>query len=210
MYTLTCEVFIQISAYEDRRTTWHDWRHQQLCHCQCCSGRWQDGRDGHCYNIRLDVLSGRACVCVVINAFHHLRLSSSHKGSVFVKERSDSQEEAIRLLKDNWSLLATDLAPRILPSGLSPYRQWYLYNKIREFWPDQCKDHTCPKPCELGPPSGSLPTTLYKLHCRYRIATRYAANHLCNYVVRTYMDKTGSKLKLPVFEKLILGNGRLV
>ena len=97
--------------------------------------------------------------CVGIKALHHLRFSSSHKGYVFARERSNSQEEAIIILKDNWSPLATDLPPHILPSGCSPSRQWYPYNKIREFCPDQCKDHTCPKPYELEPPSGSLPTT---------------------------------------------------
>ena len=68
--------------------------------------------------------------CVGIKSFHHLRFSADHKGYVFVREKSDSPEVAVKLLKDDWSPDPTDLPERIMPSGLSPTRQWYLFNKI--------------------------------------------------------------------------------
>ena len=86
--------------------------------------------------------------CVGIKSFHHLRFSADHKGYVFVREKSDSPEVAVKLLKDDWSPDPTDLPERIMPSGLSPARQWYLFNKIREFCPDECMDITCPEPSE--------------------------------------------------------------
>ena len=47
--------------------------------------------------------------CIGINSFHHLRLSSSHKGSIFVREKSDSPELEMKLLRDDWAPSATDL-----------------------------------------------------------------------------------------------------
>ena len=95
--------------------------------------------------------------CVGIKSFHHLRFSASHKGSVFVREKSDSPKVKMKLLKDNWSPLATELPELIRPSGLTPSRQWYLYNKIREFCPDESKNITCPEP--RVPDRGANPST---------------------------------------------------
>lgn len=99
--------------------------------------------------------------CVGIKSFHHLRFSANRKGHVFVQEKSDSEEVDVVLLKDDWSPSATELPELITPSGLTPNRQWYLFNKIREFCPDECQDITCPKPSEpdttfVDPPSTSF------------------------------------------------------
>ena len=82
---------------------------------------------------------------VGIKSFHHLRFSHDHKGPVFVKLKSDSPEVEHKLLKHDWCPTSMELPERVLPSGLSLSRQWYLYNKIREFCPEECKDTTCPK-----------------------------------------------------------------
>ena len=112
--------------------------------------------------IRLDNLPGRAHwqVCR-IKSFHHLRFSESNKGHVFVRSKSDSPEVDVKLLKDDWNPDHTELPERIMPSGLTLNRQWYLHNKIREFCPDECKDLTCPEATEPEdtPPQGtSVPT----------------------------------------------------
>lgn len=99
--------------------------------------------------------------CVGIKSFHHLLFSSAAKGHVSVRERSDSPEEDILLLKDAWSPSASDLPPVLTPKGLNLTRQWYLYNKIREFCPDNVKDTTCPRPCETEP--GTAPSISYYL-----------------------------------------------
>ena len=94
--------------------------------------------------------------CVGIKSLHHLRFTAEHKGHVFVREKSDSEEVDMNLLKDDWSPIATELPDHVTPSGLSSNRQWYLFNKIREFCPEECQDATCPKPSE---PESDPPTT---------------------------------------------------
>ena len=74
---------------------------------------------------------------VGIKSFHHLRFSSTTKRYVFARLKSDSPEVDFNLLKDEWTPTATDLPERLTPSGLSPARQWYLFQKIREFCPEE-------------------------------------------------------------------------
>ena len=47
----------------------------------------------------------------------------------------DGTETTIILRKD-----PVELPELVVPPGLPLERQWYLYDKIREFCPDQCKD----------------------------------------------------------------------
>ena len=82
-----------------------------------------------------------------ISQLHHFRFSATHPGCVFVKMSSDDVERCIQLLKDPaWRPTASNLPPVIIPQGLSLERQWYLYDKIREFCSDETKDLVCPKP----------------------------------------------------------------
>ena len=41
--------------------------------------------------------------------------------------------------------------PVVTPEGLSSQRQWYLYNKIREFVPIEAQDLVCPLPRKRPP-----------------------------------------------------------
>ena len=82
-----------------------------------------------------------------ISQLHHFRFTATHPGTVFVKASSDGVERSIQLLKDpSWKPTATHLPPVIIPNGLSLERQWYLFDKIREFCADEAKDLVCPKP----------------------------------------------------------------
>ena len=84
-----------------------------------------------------------------IKKLHHLRFSSSSPRIVYVKEKAGSPEVKIAMLKvKDWSPKADELPSILPPSGLSLKRQWYLYNKIVEFCPDNLKDITCPLPSE--------------------------------------------------------------
>ena len=48
-------------------------------------------------------------------------------------------------LKENCSGLES--GPEVIPAkGLSPDRQWYLYDQIRQFCPESTKDLVCPLP----------------------------------------------------------------
>jgi len=56
-------------------------------------------------------------------------------------------ERKINLLKNtSWKPTPADLPQQIIPPGLSEERKVYLYQKIREFCPDNVNDIVCPKP----------------------------------------------------------------
>jgi len=82
-----------------------------------------------------------------ITKMHHFRFSATHPGAVSVHNFSDDSERKINLLKDpHWRPTSTELPELIPPPGLSLERQWYLYQKIREFCPEEAKDIVCPLP----------------------------------------------------------------
>ena len=82
-----------------------------------------------------------------IKQFHHFQFSTANKGSVCLKIYSESNAESVKLLKDpTWRPKASELPMVVEPTGLSPSRQWYLYEKIRPFCTGDAKDTTCPLP----------------------------------------------------------------
>ena len=86
-----------------------------------------------------------------IKKYHHFRVSSSSPGTVFVKEQNDTPEVELMLLKEPWDV-DSDTLPNIVPRhGLSIERQWYLYEQIRPFCPDEDKDTVCPLPSSPKP-----------------------------------------------------------
>lgn len=84
---------------------------------------------------------------------HHFRLTTSSPGQVFVRERSDTPENKLNILKEPWSPDPTVLPDVIPPRGLSPDRQWYLYEQIRPFCPVEDMDSVCPLPSVPKPGS---------------------------------------------------------
>ena len=86
-----------------------------------------------------------------IKSNHHFRFTHSSPGVVFVKKASGDEEKEINLLKDpTWKPSCHNLPGLVTPLGLSLERQWYLYDKIREFVADN-KDLVCPKPLQPLP-----------------------------------------------------------
>ena len=93
-----------------------------------------------------------------IKKLHHFRMTSSSPGCVYVKNQFDSPtEERIDLLKAPWSPNHDELPTVVPPRGLSAERQWYLYEQIRPFCPDEDKDSVCPRP-SVPKPGGSRQT----------------------------------------------------
>lgn len=88
-----------------------------------------------------------------IKKHYHFRFISSDPGAVYVKLHSDTTEKGFVLLKGSWSPSSDDLPPIIIPNGLSMERQWYLLDHIREFYPEQDCDITCPEPTVPKPRS---------------------------------------------------------
>ncbi len=85
----------------------------------------------------------------------HLTFSSSRPGVVYTRESADTVTEAHHnLLKEGATFDDhSELPDVITPVGLSAQRQWYLYEKIREFCPAADRDVTCPLPSVPKPTS---------------------------------------------------------
>ena len=66
---------------------------------------------------------------------------------VYIKESSSAAEREIQLVCDTtWQPSPDELPEVVQPNGLSAECKQYLYEKIREFCPDDKKDSVCPKP----------------------------------------------------------------
>ena len=85
-----------------------------------------------------------------IKSMSHFRFTSHKPGTVCVCTSSAAirnDERKIDILNDSsWRPLSSDLPSLVHPEGLSLTRQWYLYNKIREFCPSEVQDLVCPLP----------------------------------------------------------------
>ena len=93
---------------------------------------------------------------LAIKKFHHLRMYTSKPGVVFCKEHSDLPEEEFDIFKHDWSPEKDDLPDVAPPRGLSADRQWYMYEQICPYCPDEDKDTTCLKP-RVPKPGRSTP-----------------------------------------------------
>ena len=82
-----------------------------------------------------------------ISRLHQFRFSAARHGIVYVKESSSAAEREITLVRDDsWQPSPDELPPFVTPNGLSTEHQQYLYEKIREFCPNDKKDIVCPRP----------------------------------------------------------------
>lgn len=90
-----------------------------------------------------------------ITSYHHFKMDVVDKGVIIVKKGIDSKEEKFNLLKNKSFLDGNQqhgMPIQIHPKGLSPEREWYLYEQIREHIPlIDDKDQTCPKPLQSKP-----------------------------------------------------------
>ena len=82
-----------------------------------------------------------------ITQMQHFLFKASSPGTVFVKISTSGQERQIVLVKDtSWHPSPLQMPSQVVPDGLSVERQWYLYDKIPEFCPDDAKSLVCPCP----------------------------------------------------------------
>ena len=82
-----------------------------------------------------------------IKQMHHFRFTHTSPGVVYVKKSKSDPEKSITLLSTpSWCPSCHELPNMITPPGLSIERQWYLYEKIREFCSVDSQDLVCPMP----------------------------------------------------------------
>ena len=93
-----------------------------------------------------------------IKKFHHFQIRQTARGLpvLRVKTSNDSEYKEVQILKKN-AEIPSNLPPLIIPKGLSLERQWYLFNKIREFCSEDTQDLVCPHPQDECAHSHSLP-----------------------------------------------------
>ena len=86
-----------------------------------------------------------------IKSYHHFRFSNAHPNIVFVKEHADTEEISLSITKNAWNPDPQVLPSLIAPRGLSNECQWYLFESIRPFCPDEVMDIVCPRPSMSNP-----------------------------------------------------------
>uniref|UniRef100_A0A1X7V5S4 Uncharacterized protein n=1 Tax=Amphimedon queenslandica TaxID=400682 RepID=A0A1X7V5S4_AMPQE len=72
-------------------------------------------------------------------------------GEVSMRKTSDDPVVREQLLIEPTVIPSTGLPPVVSPICLSSEQQWYLYDRILQFCPDECKDLTCPYPSSARP-----------------------------------------------------------
>ena len=88
-----------------------------------------------------------------ISRIHHFHFKCSAPGTVLVKDTTDDKEwKSISLVKSSsWQPSPNDLPHPIVPASLSLERQYYLFDKKREFVPAEFQDLVCPEPTQPRP-----------------------------------------------------------
>lgn len=78
-----------------------------------------------------------------LKKFHHFVFDAEHPGIVKCYLNS-GDEKIVSYNIMHPEDLSSELPTEIVPCGLSQERQKYLFDKIRQFCPDHCKDILCP------------------------------------------------------------------
>ena len=81
------------------------------------------------------------------------RFSSEEPGVVYASKHPTDRGERYVLLRTSDTYPPGGVPEQTPPPGLDAKRQWYLYEKIREFCSDDGADATCPRPTVPRPRS---------------------------------------------------------
>ena len=79
-----------------------------------------------------------------IKQYHHFSFSHQAQGVVMATTHAEGPTQILPVLVVDAGASPMPLHPR--SPGLSAYRQWYLFNSIRDFCTDDTKDIMCPNP----------------------------------------------------------------
>ena len=87
-----------------------------------------------------------------IKQYHHFEFSHEHPGRVIMKKVVDDKEPVTENILTKEVGVVPTCKPAIISSpGLPAFRQWYLFENIRDFCTNSTRDITCPKPTVLKP-----------------------------------------------------------
>ncbi len=87
----------------------------------------------------------------LITNYQHFKIGKEKRGEVILKTDVDAEEEQVFIMKKDFPYSELKrpkrLPKRLMPQGLSPERQKYLYDKISVHIPNASdRNDTCPKP----------------------------------------------------------------
>ena len=92
-----------------------------------------------------------------IKQYHHFSFSHQARGVVMATTHAEGPTQILPVLVGDAGAVPHAPPPQVQSPGLSAYRQWYLFNSIRDFCTDDTKDIMCPKP--TVPQPGHAPPT---------------------------------------------------
>ena len=92
-----------------------------------------------------------------IKQYHHFSFTHQAQGVAMATTHSEGPTQILPVLVGDAGAVPHAPPPRVQSPGLSAYRQWYLFNSIRDFCTDNTKDIMCPKP--TVPQPGPAPPT---------------------------------------------------
>ena len=92
-----------------------------------------------------------------IKQYHHFSFTHQAQGVAMAITHSEGPTQILPVLVGDAGAVPHAPPPRVQSPGLSAYRQWYLFNSIRDFCTDNTKDIMCPKP--TVPQPGPAPPT---------------------------------------------------
>ena len=92
-----------------------------------------------------------------IKQYHHFSFSHQAQGVVIATTHAEGPTQILPVLVGDAGAVPHAPPPPVQSLGLSAFRQWYLFNSIRDFCTDDTKDIMCPKP--TVPQPGPTPPT---------------------------------------------------
>ncbi len=91
-----------------------------------------------------------------ITKYHHFRFSAEEPGVVHLRQLVDQEEVAFQMLRRrNFTFTTGELPEPTANKGIPLDRQWYLYEKVRPYCPEETADLVCPEPADPKPAAGA-------------------------------------------------------
>lgn len=122
---------------------------------------WEDGTPLIPMYNWTNFFAGHMKKIIGTTSYRHFHFSHETKGIVECRMswNSQAQKHTILKKKSTWQPNKSTLPDVVPPEGLDGKRQWYLYDKIRQFCiVPESKDVTCPLPCCPRPSSSAPPS----------------------------------------------------
>ena len=87
-----------------------------------------------------------------ITKYHHFRFSADEPGVVHLRELADHEEVSFQMLRRrDFAFPEGEMPEPTENKGIPLDRQWYLFEKVRPYCPEETADLVCPEPAQPKP-----------------------------------------------------------